>query len=303
MSAFDFTQRFSRRVINDPRLDRFIWENHNFGTKYLEPFVHASVGPDGGQSFVPYKATKPVRNISLDFPLLLLQEADHAKLTGLAYRPDLDFNSLKDFYLKHKSYKPFIYPHPVYGDMVVRFAKPLALPKKNAGGIGVVQGFTIELQEVVTTDYTFQKDENFEGDIDFPVGYYDVEIEYPDNSNLIPLGGNYTMSFYSIGPDLRTIKLTCSGLKYFIDRKEKIDISCFPETNMALLELFYLKYRLSSRFKFEYLGEEIFVRFQEPLSIPKIDGNTGVISTLELTLIETPYDPNDQETVYERTGT
>lgn len=303
MSVFDYTQRFSRRVINDPRLDRFIWENHNFGTKYIEPFVHASIGPEGGQSFVPYKSVKPVRNISLDFPLLFLQESVHAAYTGLVYRPELDFNTLKDFYLKHKSYKPFIYPHPVYGDMVVRFAKPLALPKKTAGGIGLVQGFTVELQEVVTTDYTFQRGENLEGDLPFPVGYYDVEIEYPDNSNLIPLGGNYTMAFQSVGLDLRTFKLTCSGLKYFIDYNDQIEVSSVSEQNMALLELFYLKHRLSSRFKFEYMGEELFVRFQEPLGIPKIDGNTGVISTLELTLIETPYDPNDQEKIYERTGT
>ena len=300
MSNFDYSQKFSRRVINDPRLKRFIWDFHNFGTTYVEPFVHASIGPEGTQNFVPYSSVKPVRNISLDFPLLLLQEEDHAVLTGLAYRPELDFNKLKDFYMEHKSYKPFIYEHPIYGDMTVRFSKPIAMPKKIKGGVGVVQNFTVELQEVVTTDYTFQKGENYQGDIDFPVGYYDVEIDYPDNSNLIPLGNNYTMAFYSVAKNLRVFKLTCSGLKYCIDFNNQIRLDYCPDQNMALLEMFYLKYRLNSRFNFEYMGEVIPVRFQQPISIPKINGNTGIISDLELTLIETPYKTSEKGTVYER---
>ena len=156
MSDFDYTQRLQRRVIEDSPLERFIWENFNFGTKYVEPFVHTSSGPSGTQTFVPYNAKKPVRNFSLDFPLLHLQEPNHAGTTGLVYRPELDFTTLKEFYIRHKSHKPFIFFHPVYGDIVVRFAKPLAMPKKISGGMGLVQGLTLELEEVVTTDYTFQ---------------------------------------------------------------------------------------------------------------------------------------------------
>lgn len=302
MSDFDYSQRFERRVISDSPLDRFIWENHNFGTKYVEPFTHASVASEGSQSFIPYTSVKAVRIFSLDFPLLMLQEAEHAKETGLRSRPDLDFSKLKDFYVRHKSYKPFIYNHPVYGDMVVRFAKPLSLPKKVAGGIGVVQGFTVELQEVVTTDYTFQKNENYQGDISFPVGFYDVEIEYPDNSNSIPLGNNYTVSFVSVARDIRTIKLTCSGLLYFFDSDEKINLGFCPERNMALLEMFYLKYRLNKKFQIEYMDEIISVRFKEPLNIPKIEGSTGIISAIELTLVETPYETTTSDIPYERSG-
>ena len=56
MSDFDYTQRLQRRVIEDSPLERFIWENFNFGTKYVEPFVHTSSGPSGTQTFVPYNA-------------------------------------------------------------------------------------------------------------------------------------------------------------------------------------------------------------------------------------------------------
>lgn len=303
MSNFNYSQRLKRRVILDSPLERFIWENHNFGTKYIEPFVHANVGSEGGQSFVPYTSNKAVRLFSLDFPLLLLQEADHSIETGLIYRPELNFNELKAFYVRHKSYKPFIYNHPVYGDVVVRFAKPLSLPKKKPGGVGVVEGFTLELQEVVTTDYTFDPLEDFEGDLDFPAEYYDVEIEYPDNSNIIPLGNNYSMSFTSVGRDIRIIKVSCSGLRYMFDSEDRLAFSYCSGENMALLEMFYLKHRLSKKFAFEYLGEIIPVRFKDPLSIPKVEGSTGIISTVELTLVETPYETLDSDTPYERTGT
>ena len=165
--------------------------------------------------------------------------------------------------------------------------------------MGLVQGFTLELQEVVTTDYTFQKGENYQGDIDFPVGFYDVEIEYPDNSNLIPLGNNYTMSFNSVGLDLRTFKLTCTGMQYFVGSDQKLDLNICSDRNMTLLEMFYLQHRLNKRFTFEFFGEKIQVRFQEPISIPKVEGNTGIISTLELVLIETPYDTAEKESIYE----
>ena len=39
--------------------------------------------------------------------------------------------------------------------------------------------------------------------------------------------------------------------------------------------------------------------FQEPISIPKVEENTGIISTLELVLIETPYDTAEKESIYE----
>ena len=50
------------------------------------------------------------------------------------------------------------------------------------------------------------------------------------------------------------------------------------------------------------MGEYIPVRFKEPLSIPKVEGNTGIILAVELTLIETPYEPTNSDIPYERTG-
>ena len=81
------------------------------------------------------------------------------------------------------------------------------------------------------------------------------------------------------------------GLKYFINHDGYLDTSINPAQNMMLLELFYLKYRLRDRFIFSYMGEDIPVRFKEPLKIPKVEGNTGVLGSIDLMLIETPNKP------------
>ena len=88
-------------------------------------------------------------------------------------------------------------------------------------------------------------------------------------------------------------------MQYFVDSDQKINISACSDRNMGLLEMFYLQHRLNKRFTFEFFGEKIQVRFQEPISIPKVEGNTGIISTLELVLIETPYDTAEKESIYE----
>lgn len=52
---------------------------------------------------------------------------------------------LEDFYVEHKQWKEFIYPHPVYGNLTCKFGKPLALPK--LVGNGVIGAFDLELRE------------------------------------------------------------------------------------------------------------------------------------------------------------
>lgn len=55
--------------------------------------------------------------------------------------------SLELFYQSVRLYEKFVYPHPVYGNVVVRFNKPLLVPKGVHGGNGVVEDFTIEFVE------------------------------------------------------------------------------------------------------------------------------------------------------------
>lgn len=281
-------QNLQRQVIESNNLSRFIWMHHNFATSYKEPFERVTVG--NSQGYIPDTSVKPVRIFTLNFSTLNIQEPDEKSNSALRFSPELDFEELKAFYIQHQTHTQFIYPHPVYGDIIVRFFKPLSVPKKNLGGVGSVQAFTVELIEVITTDYTFQKREDFSGDMPLFLEYYDVEIEYPDNTLLIPMGGNYTMVFESTQKPLRKFTLSCVGLRYFLDGPEdEIILDRYPEQNMALLEIFYLKNRLDKVFEFNYMGEVIPVRFNDPLSIPPVGGNLGVINMLQVTFIETPY--------------
>lgn len=283
VANFNYTN-LQRRTLSGSSLQSFIWLHHNYGTAYKEPFERVS--NRNSQGYIPDVSVKPVRIFTLNFPILCFDEDSES---WLKFSPEFDFSALLDFYKVHQTHTNFIYPHPVYGDIVVRFFKPLALPKKNKDGNGTVQGFSVELIEVITTDYTFHKGENFSGDLPLFLQYYDVEIEYPDNTTIFPLGGNYAMVFEDAQKPLRRFKLTCLGLQYFINQDEEIQLDIEPERNIALLEIFYLKNRLDKVFTFSYRGENIPVRFDTPLNIPMVTGNTGVVGQLELTFIETPY--------------
>ena len=287
MTNFNYAQQFQRRVINDPSLERFTWELHSVDTEYKEPFTHANITSKSSQTYVPDKALRPLRLFNLSFSGFILYDSD---VDSDDYPTKTSFNALYNFFKRHGTYKYFIYEHPIYGDLVVRFGKTLSIPKKNPSGGGSLFSFDIQFIEKITTHYLFYKDESLSGELPFHPAYYDVEVDITEDTIAAPLGGNYEMIFKRAKKPLRTYKITLWGLRYFFDEGETLSAQMFSGENMLLLELFYLKYRLNKRFVFNYLGEEIPVRFQEPIKIPKVEGNTGVLGTVELLLIETPYE-------------
>jgi len=123
----------------------------------------------------------------------------------------------------------------------------------------------------------------------FPCGFYDVEMEYREDTLVAPLGGNYNMIFKDNKPPLRTIKVSVDGLQYFTTPNDELSFSYWPERNAALLEVFYIQNRLKKVFDWEYAGEIIPVRFKEPLTLTKPMANSGILPTIELTLVETPF--------------
>lgn len=60
----------------------------------------------------------------------------------------LNLGRLDDFYRQVECWKPFIWQHPIEGPLLVRFYKPLNIPKQIKGGNGVVDAFEVELIEV-----------------------------------------------------------------------------------------------------------------------------------------------------------
>ena len=61
---------------------------------------------------------------------------------------DRNMKTLIDFYHEHKLHKNFLYNHPVYGMLTVKFNKPLPEPKTIGTGFMVVGEFEVELIEI-----------------------------------------------------------------------------------------------------------------------------------------------------------
>jgi hypothetical protein len=61
--------------------------------------------------------------------------------------PDRNLGLLDDFYAVHQLWQSFVYPHPYYGNITVKFQSPLKLPDPMAGGGGVVPEFDITFIE------------------------------------------------------------------------------------------------------------------------------------------------------------
>lgn len=289
MASFKYDQKLKRRVISDTTLERFPMEYFNFDTKYVEPFQHTSLSVMS-QTFIPKVEVRPQRLFDLQFKGLKITDESCVNLNK-----NLDFNVLYDFYLKHGTYKNFIFEHPVYGDLIVRFGKTISVPKKIKNGLGALESFNILLVEKITTEYTFANGEDLSGDFPAPFVYFDAEVDIEEDTLIAPLGSNYEMVFIRAKKPLRKFKITLQGLKYYWYDENTYNLSCRVGLNLGLLELFYLKHRLNKSFKFHYLGEDVRVRFSEPLMIPKIESQTGVILSLDIILIETPNVTLDEE--------
>lgn len=61
--------------------------------------------------------------------------------------PTLNILALDAFYVANKLHKVFIYPHPVRGNINVRFLKPLEYGTPEEGGTGIIPEFTISIIE------------------------------------------------------------------------------------------------------------------------------------------------------------
>ena len=60
---------------------------------------------------------------------------------------DTNMSRLENFYIAHKLHASFTFPHPVYGDLTVKFSRPLDIPEGIDGGNGILPSFELELKE------------------------------------------------------------------------------------------------------------------------------------------------------------
>lgn len=89
------------------------------------------------------------RIFRLFFPALKYY-TDSGGAVDATIEPQLNLQALINFYEEHHLWKPFTYPHPVFGNVEVRFNKPLQVPQGKAGGGGVVEGISLEFIEDIS---------------------------------------------------------------------------------------------------------------------------------------------------------
>ncbi|ESY35771.1 hypothetical protein NKK48_01575 [Mesorhizobium sp. C386A] len=98
----------------------------------------------GGYQF----ATKPRGPDQIGFKLSFKAMWFYERAPGVVdpdLNPQLNMKRMIDFYEAHRLYEPFYYPHPIRGLLVVRFSKPLQVPKGVERGNGQTEQLNIEL--------------------------------------------------------------------------------------------------------------------------------------------------------------
>lgn len=130
-------------------MERFYFPYHTFSAKYPESSVRVQFG--NNWTFTAKPDAPDVRQITLKFQAMKYYpptiDGNGVATQDITTNPEINLAALEKFYQDHRLHKKFIYPHPVYGDMVVKFQRPLEIPEGVQGGDGVVEGIEVELME------------------------------------------------------------------------------------------------------------------------------------------------------------
>lgn len=127
-------------------METFNFPYHTFETINPESGVRVQMG--GGYLFNAAPDSPDQRTFKLAFEGMKyyvdsLGEADET------IEPTKNMKAISEFYRAHRMHVTFLYDHPVYGLLEVKFNKPLVEPKGKKGGSGVVEAFEIELLEIL----------------------------------------------------------------------------------------------------------------------------------------------------------
>ena len=122
-------------------MDTFNFPYHTLGVKYPDSSVKMSFG--NGWEFASKPKGPDQLAYSLKFDIMMFFELA-PNLYDEDINPELNMRKLELFYQKHRLFEKFYYPHPVEGNIVVRFQKPLEYDIVK-GGQGAVEPFTIYL--------------------------------------------------------------------------------------------------------------------------------------------------------------
>lgn len=110
----------------------------------------STVVPLGGSYSYRVSPTSPEqRTFTLIFKTMQFL-LDSAGLIDISSNAQLNAGRLLAFYNQYKLHRTFIYPHPDFGNIRVRFNKPLRFPEGLTNGRGYLPSFEVELIEVIT---------------------------------------------------------------------------------------------------------------------------------------------------------
>ena len=102
----------------------------------------------GGYEFSAAPQLPVQRRFRLKFPTMAWMR-DGGGLISAAIEPELNIKALIDFYERHYTHKAFIYPHPIFGNLTVKFSadQPFEVPPSLPGGSGATESFELMLVE------------------------------------------------------------------------------------------------------------------------------------------------------------
>lgn len=101
----------------------------------------------GGSYTYSVKPSAPVsRTFNLTFDLMKWVRNAQGILSPVP-EPELNLMRLDNFYQNHELHEDFIYPHELYGNLVVKFLEPLEIPPAKRDSFGSVLGVSVILIE------------------------------------------------------------------------------------------------------------------------------------------------------------
>lgn len=127
-------------------LPLFDFPYHRVATRW--PQNSTSIALGGGYTFTSRANGPPQRSFSLEFEGMTWFINPTTGFPDATITPQRNLMALNNFYAAQQLSDPFYYDHPIYGRMVVKFLKPLEIPKVEIGGTGLVRGLQIELIEI-----------------------------------------------------------------------------------------------------------------------------------------------------------
>jgi hypothetical protein len=126
-------------------LQTFNFPYHTFETINPETGFRGQFG--GAYMFTAPPDAPDVRTFKLGFNgMQFFTNSDNSFNTTTEAKRNM--KAMIDFYHAHKLHLSFHYDHPVYGQLEVKFNKPLPEPKGIKNGNGMVEDFEVELVEI-----------------------------------------------------------------------------------------------------------------------------------------------------------